>query len=65
MRLSGWVRPTSRSSARLLPGIDGETWRHYGENLKEILRISLSESSEEHIEPSRCVGRTSPKAVTG
>ena len=48
-------------------GIDGKTWRHYGEELeterscKGILRISRSDSSEEPIEPSLCVGRTSPR----
>src|SRR5437867_3212708 len=61
MTLSGCVRHTSRSGAKRLQGPTARRGGTTERSCKGILRISLSESSEEHIEPSLCVGRTSPR----
>src|SRR5437773_1696325 len=54
------VQHTSRSGAKLLQGSTGRGGTKE-RSCKGILRISRSDSSEEPIEPSLCVGRTSPR----
>ena len=47
------------------PGVDGETWRHYGESLEANLRDLSGRLSEERTGPSRCVGCIFPKPTGG
>ena len=43
------------------PGVDGETWEHYGEALEANLRTCPDGCSAERTKRSRSNGRTSPK----
>ena len=46
-------------------GVDGETWRHYGEQLEDNLGALAERLGEEHTGPSRYVGCTYPRPTGG
>jgi hypothetical protein len=46
-------------------GVDGETWRHYGERLEENLRDLADRVSGGRTGRSRCGGCTSPRLTGG
>ena len=47
------------------PGVDGETWRHYGQALEEHLQDLSERLKRGRTEPSRYGGRTSPGPTGG
>ena len=47
------------------PGMDGETWRHYGEELERNLQGLSERLKRGRIEQSRCVECTFPKPTGG
>ena len=47
------------------PGVDGETWRHYGETLEGNLQDLSHRLTRGATEPSRYVGCTSTRATGG
>jgi phosphoglucomutase len=47
------------------PGVDGETWREYGEELESNLEELSGRLRRGHTEQDRCVECTSPKPTGG
>jgi len=47
------------------PGVDGETWRHYGEQLEVHLQDLAERLSEERTERSLCAGCLSRRPTGG
>src|ERR1700694_2123802 len=47
------------------PGVDGETWRHYGETLEDNLQDLSHRLKRGGTERNRCVGCTSPRPTGG
>ena len=47
------------------PGVDGETWRHYGEELERNLQDLSERLKRGATERSRCVGCDSPRLTLG